>query len=185
MKCYICKTSISDEGQYVRKTAQNNGERICPQCGAEQWGLLPVGLRKEKYEYSENGIERVVYLHKQIDEEDYLISLGYGQGYQYYEAVIEDYKRGLLKCSWVEQDAGSRRFRQWKKESHEIYKHDYATIDKYLKEREELLAEIDSIERQKSIKWLFCSKRNAIDQKYEESRRIKAAIERIVSRIYK
>lgn len=173
MNCYICKQRLND------------GERVCEKCGTAQWSMPPQNLVENQYRYSEDRIYSFVNIEKMIDEEDFLISIGMGQGYQYYEAVIEGYKMSLSRdFTWIEQDAGHLRFIQWKKDSHEKYREEYAQIDNLLKDYSSLSEEINNIRQKNSIKWVFFNKDKAIEKIRTEQKLVKEQLLKIVHKIY-
>ena len=106
------------------------------------------------------------------DKEEYLDSIGLGSGREF----LEDMRRWRFEdakdFSFEEQDEGARLFQEWKKKLPVEYKDEFEKIDNLLKHRARLFAEAADIDKQKSIKWFFCSK----DKVDKDKRKLKEPI---------
>ena len=115
-----------------------------------------------------------LYLHylKREDKEDYLTSIGLGNGFEFREDLrIRTYET-CKRFPIEEQNEGARLFEEWKKKLPVEYKDEFEKIDNLLKHRARLFAEAADINKQKSIKWFFCSK----DKVDKDKRKLKEPI---------
>ena len=109
---------------------------------------------------------------KMEDKEDYLTSIGLGNGFGFREDLRIMTYETCKRFPVEEQNEGRRLFEEWKKKLPVEYKDEFEKIDNLLKHRARLFAEAADIDKQKSIKWFFCSK----DKVDKDKRKLKEPI---------